>query len=74
MNAQKRGWHNCPSKSIPAAEVERFVVDQIKAVACDPGLVAETLAQTKQQAEASLQTLDAERQSIDRDLINTTRR
>jgi site-specific DNA recombinase len=23
-NAQKRGWHNCPSKSIPAGEIERF--------------------------------------------------
>ena len=31
--AQKRGWHKCPSPSIPAGEIERFVVDQIKASA-----------------------------------------
>jgi site-specific DNA recombinase len=26
-NAQKNGWKSCPSKSIPAAEIERVVVD-----------------------------------------------
>jgi site-specific DNA recombinase len=30
ISAQKRGWHTCPSKSIPAAEIERFVVEQIR--------------------------------------------
>jgi len=34
-NAQKRGWHACPSKSIPAAEIEKFVVDQVRAVGRD---------------------------------------
>ena len=28
--AQKRGYANCPSKSVPAGEIERFVVDQIR--------------------------------------------
>src|SRR5262249_38785418 len=27
--AQKRGWHTCPSKSVPAAELERCVLAQI---------------------------------------------
>jgi site-specific DNA recombinase len=27
--AQKKGWHTCPSKSVPAAALERFVLDQI---------------------------------------------
>jgi site-specific DNA recombinase len=35
VNAQKRGWDNCPTKSIPAHEIERFVVDQIRAVGKD---------------------------------------
>jgi len=73
VNAQKRGWHNCPTRSIPAAEIERFVVDQIKAVAGNPSLVTDTLAQVRQQAEESLRTLEAERQSIDRDLIATNK-
>ena len=27
--AQKRGWHTCPSKSVPAVALERFVLAQI---------------------------------------------
>lgn len=28
-NAQQRGWANCPSKSIPAAEIECWIIEQI---------------------------------------------
>jgi site-specific DNA recombinase len=31
-SAQAKGWNICPSKSIPAAEIERFVVEQIRAM------------------------------------------
>jgi hypothetical protein len=27
--AIQRGWSTCPSRSVPAAEIERFVVEQI---------------------------------------------
>jgi hypothetical protein len=27
--AQKKGWHTCPSKSVSALALERFVLDQI---------------------------------------------
>src|SRR5262249_4844508 len=30
-NAQRRGWHACPSRSIPAAEMDKVVVGQIRA-------------------------------------------
>jgi site-specific DNA recombinase len=30
-SAQKRGWRTCPSKSVPAAAIERFVLDQLAA-------------------------------------------
>jgi hypothetical protein len=33
--AQKRGWHTCPSKSVPADEIERFVVGQIRKLGPD---------------------------------------
>jgi site-specific DNA recombinase len=36
--AQKRGWDQCPSKSIPAGQIEAFVVDQIGSVARDLAL------------------------------------
>jgi site-specific DNA recombinase len=28
--AQKRGWDTCPSKSVPAAEIEQFVVGKVR--------------------------------------------
>ena len=36
-DAQKRGWDSCPSQSIPAMEIERFVVNEVQqASARDP--------------------------------------
>ena len=42
---RKGGWEVCPSKSAPAGEAERVVVDQIKAIGRDPGPVAETIVE-----------------------------
>ncbi|PJA74181.1 resolvase, partial [bacterium CG_4_9_14_3_um_filter_65_15] len=39
--AQKRGWHACPSKSIPAGEIEKFVVDQVRGIGRDPAMIDE---------------------------------
>jgi len=35
VGAQQRGWHTCPSKSVPAGEIERFVVAQVRSSAKD---------------------------------------
>jgi site-specific DNA recombinase len=67
-NAQKRGWDTCPSKSIPAAQIEGFVVEQIRCVGRDQALLAETVAQARKQDEARLAELGAERRSLDREL------
>ncbi len=62
LNAQKRGWHTCPSKSIPAGEIEKFVVEQIKAVGKDPTVVAATLKEAQAAAKESISELkDQER-------------
>jgi site-specific DNA recombinase len=66
--AQKRVWHNCPSKSIPAPEIERFVVEQIKAVGRDPAFLHEVVDQARVQAQSHLAQLDAEDRSLERDL------
>jgi site-specific DNA recombinase len=59
--AQKNGWHVCPSPSIPAGEIERFVVDQIKCIGRDPVVIRETLVQARRQAEDQIERLRAER-------------
>jgi hypothetical protein len=44
-SAQKLGWHTCPSKSVPAGEMEKSVVSQIRSLGADPGFVDTVLEQ-----------------------------
>jgi len=67
-NAQKRGWHTCPSKSVPAAEIERFVVEQIRCIGRDPSLVAETLEAARTEAKRRTDELKRERKGLNREL------
>ena len=67
-NAQKRGWHDCPSKSIPAGEIERFVVDQVRSIGKDPALLSETLEETRIQAKARIKDLETEKRALKREL------
>jgi site-specific DNA recombinase len=50
--AQKEGWAACPTKSVPAAEIERFVVEQLQAIGSDPALAAQVLAETRAAEDA----------------------
>jgi hypothetical protein len=59
-NAQKRDWAKCPAKSIPAPEIERFVVEQIRRVGENPDLINATVAQTQQLTAKRLADLDVE--------------
>lgn len=68
LNAQKRGWAACPTKSVSAPEIEKFVVDQIRSIGRDPELVAEVLAQAQQQGERRVDELAEERRGLERDL------
>ncbi len=66
--AQKNGRQTCPSPSIPAGEIERFIVEQIKCIGCDPRLVAETVRQTRAQATRRAVELGDEERRLERDL------
>lgn len=68
--AQNRGWETCPAPSIPAGEIERFVVSEIKAIGRDPMVIKETLSQARRQAEEGIERLNAERSGLLRDLRN----
>ena len=57
--AQKHGWKTCPSPSVPAGEIERFVVDQIRCIGRDPALVAATVAETRRQTDEAIQAPQA---------------
>ena len=58
--AQKQGWHTCPSPSVPAAELERFVVDELRTIARDPELRAATWAAWRPAASCAEDATDDE--------------
>lgn len=64
--AQQRGWKTCPSPSVPAGQIEGFIVHQIKCIGRDPTLLAATLAETRRQAEEAIQCLERERADLQR--------
>ena len=67
-NAAKCGWNACPTKSIPANEIEKFVVDQIRGIGRDPGLIRETVRQVVEQSDQQVKTLEKEQRGLHRDL------
>jgi site-specific DNA recombinase len=73
LAAQKRGWQSCPSQSIPAGEIERFVVEQIKDIGRDPRLVAETVRQARAQADEHIAELEVEERRLGRELVGHQR-
>lgn len=67
-NAIKKGRRNCPTGSLPAGEIERTVVDQIRCIGQDADLLNETLRQARYQTEAAIERLTDEQRIIKRGL------
>ncbi|MBU0641287.1 MAG: recombinase zinc beta ribbon domain-containing protein, partial [Planctomycetes bacterium] len=67
-NAAKRGRAACPTRSLPAAEVERAVVDQIRCIGEDPEVLRDTLAEVRNRADSTIERLAGERREIERAL------
>jgi site-specific DNA recombinase len=66
--AQKQGWHACPSKSVPAEQIERFVVEQIRAVGRDPAVMALALDQARAQAMEETAALESDARVAEREI------
>ena len=67
-NAIKNGRRKCPTASLPAGEIEKAVVDQIRCIGQDPDLLGETLRQARAQAEEAIERLTGERRIVERGL------
>jgi site-specific DNA recombinase len=65
--AQKRGWRACPTKSIPAGQVEQFVVDQVRCLGRDPDLLQAALAEARRQEAERVAELESEERVLERD-------
>jgi site-specific DNA recombinase len=65
-SAQKRGWHTCPAPSVPAGEIERFLVERIRGIGDDEALVSETCAELTRRSEERLKLLGGEVRTLQR--------
>ncbi|MBU1700157.1 MAG: recombinase family protein [Candidatus Eisenbacteria bacterium] len=66
--AQKNGRDSCPTKSIPAGEIERFVVERIRCIGTDPKLQGKVLETIRANVKGQLDEFDRERRTIAKDL------
>jgi len=64
VKAIKSGSEVCPSGTIPAAEIERLVVDEVRALAADRTLIAQILTDAQATLTADSDALDAEQSSL----------
>jgi len=60
LKAQKQGWDSCPSPSLPAPELERFVVDQIRGMGKDATVLAEVVGGAQSKARERIEGLGHE--------------
>ena len=63
--AHRHGWDTCPSKSIPAIEIEKFVVDKVRAIGRAPELVARTVDEARRQMADRKADLEAEYEAVE---------
>ena len=55
-SAEKMGAASCPTGSLPAAEIERFVVDEIRCIGIDEAVIHETLKAVREDGEQIRET------------------
>ena len=65
---QKRGVNVCATRSVPAGEIERFVVDQIRDIGRDPEILAATIRQAHAKATEEAELLVTDEKRLEREL------
>jgi site-specific DNA recombinase len=73
VRAQKHGWRECPAPSLPAKELEDFVVEQIKGLGKDPSILADALCATQARLHDESAQLKQQREEIEERVRNLSR-
>jgi site-specific DNA recombinase len=66
--AQSSGYHACPSKSIPAEQIEQFVYNRIRTMGRDRELVALIVEEARRQDRERADLLESELQVLEREM------
>jgi site-specific DNA recombinase len=69
-NAQKRGWSTCPSKALPAGEIERFVLERIANIAEQRAVLEGALVEAEAEKDRGAGSDDAAAESVVGDRIS----
>jgi site-specific DNA recombinase len=67
LKATKQGWETCATKSVPAHEIETFVVAKIRAIGQDPKLLTEVAKQTREIQAKRESSLRADQRALRRE-------
>lgn len=68
-SAIKNGYNSCSVRSVPAGEIEKAVVGQLRALLQSPEVIAETFRATKGLQEQELHTLRDERTDLEMRMV-----
>ena len=66
IRAQKNGWSTCPAPSLPAKQLEAFVVEQIKTLGRDPGVLDDALRATQDHLQKNIADLEHQRAEVEK--------
>ncbi len=69
-HAQKSGWRTCPVKSVPANEIEQFVIDTIRNIGRDDALAVEVIRQAQAQNKQAIESFQQEHRFLEKELKN----
>ena len=72
-NAQQRGWDACPTKSLNAQQIEDSVVERIRHIGRNPGIVLETIQQVREESERRSREVRADLALIEKTLAKLNR-
>jgi site-specific DNA recombinase len=73
MRAQKHGWSACPAPSLPAKQLEDFVVEQIKGLGRDAAIIEGSVRAAQTRLQAEIDHLEARRNEFRKRLRNLGR-
>lgn len=71
--ASKEGWETCPSPSLPAGEVEKFVVGEIARIGQDADLCQQVIVQHEKNRQQEITEASDDRRKLERQLQTVTR-
>ncbi len=66
---EKQGASACPGSRVPLAEIERFVVERIRAIGKDPSLVGETIEAARRELNERKPVLVAELAGLEKEKL-----